>query len=266
MSDGAMAFFGELRVLRERPIPDQATARQARIGYRSHPIDPASPEHAEPLVDAVAAGLAGENAYFRHDAPPYYHRAPGAISGLFLRRSVVERLLAVDARLRPRGLRLHLYDAWRPVAVQRYFHDEWMPRHLRAERPELAGAALTAEVERYWAAPTRSPESPAPHETGAAVDLTIALARTGEPLEMGSVFDDMHPVAAADFFESAANVRGTGDREARGNRRLLRWAMAAAGFAGHPDEWWHFSWGDQMWARLTGASAARFGLAQPDAG
>ncbi len=24
--------------------------------------------------------------------------------------------------------------------------------------------------------------------------------------------------------------------------------MADEGFAGHPDEWWHFSWGDQMWA------------------
>ena len=34
------------------------------------------------------------------------------------------------------------------------------------------------------------------------------------------------------------------------------------GFSGHADEWWHFSWGDQMWAALTGSSAAHYGLAQ----
>jgi D-alanyl-D-alanine dipeptidase len=38
--------------------------------------------------------------------------------------------------------------------------------------------------------------------------------------------------------------------------------MAEEDFAGHPDEWWHFSWGDQMWAKLTGADAAHYGLAR----
>jgi D-alanyl-D-alanine dipeptidase len=37
--------------------------------------------------------------------------------------------------------------------------------------------------------------------------------------------------------------------------------MTEEGFAGLPDEWWHFSWGDQMWARLTSAPAAHYGLA-----
>ena len=37
--------------------------------------------------------------------------------------------------------------------------------------------------------------------------------------------------------------------------------MTEEGFAGHPDEWWHFSWGDQMWAALTGAGEAHYGLA-----
>ena len=51
------------------------------------------------------------------------------------------------------------------------------------------------------------------------------------------------------------------DEEARANRRLLHWLMVEEGFAGHPDEWWHFSWGDQMWAALTGAPAAHYGMA-----
>jgi D-alanyl-D-alanine dipeptidase len=37
--------------------------------------------------------------------------------------------------------------------------------------------------------------------------------------------------------------------------------MTEEGFAGHPEEWWHFSWGDQLWAALTNAPAAHYGLA-----
>jgi D-alanyl-D-alanine dipeptidase len=36
--------------------------------------------------------------------------------------------------------------------------------------------------------------------------------------------------------------------------------MAEAGFANHPDEWWHYSYGDQTWAALTGRRAALYGL------
>jgi len=42
----------------------------------------------------------------------------------------------------------------------------------------------------------------------------------------------------------------------------LHWVMTEEGFAGHPDEWWHFSWGDQLWAKLTGAPAALYGEAE----
>jgi D-alanyl-D-alanine dipeptidase len=35
--------------------------------------------------------------------------------------------------------------------------------------------------------------------------------------------------------------------------------MAAAGFARHPNEWWHFSHGDQLWAWLRGEPQAHYG-------
>ena len=64
-------------------------------------------------------------------------------------------------------------------------------------------------------------------------------------------------------FESLdAGAMSFSDEEARANRRLLHWVMAEEGFEGLPDEWWHFSWGDQMWAKLAGADAAHYGLAE----
>ena len=44
---------------------------------------------------------------------------------------------------------------------------------------------------------------------------------------------------------------------------LLYWLMMDAGFANHPNEWWHYSFGDQMWAIHNELPAAIFGLAEP---
>jgi D-alanyl-D-alanine dipeptidase len=79
---------------------------------------------------------------------------------------------------------------------------------------------------------------------------------------MGSLFDDVTALAHRDRFEQLDRGNFSfSDQEARANRRLLHWLMIEEGFAGHPDEWWHFSWGDQMWAALTGAPVAHYGLA-----
>jgi D-alanyl-D-alanine dipeptidase len=248
--------------LRSRSIPDQAAARVARTDFRAKiPIDATSGLYDEPLVDVRTHGLAGENFYHSDKNPPYWQRIEGAVPDLLLRASVADRLARVDERLTPEGLELFLFDAWRPRAVQAHFHDVWMPRELRRRNPSLEGAALQREVQRYWAAPTEDPARPAPHATGGAIDLTLRFIG-GQQLWMGSMFDDATELAHRDRFESVEGVAFS-DEEARANRRLLHWVMTEEGFAGHPDEWWHFSWGDQLWAAITGAPAAVYGLAEP---
>lgn len=257
-----MSVFGDLEALRDRPIGDQAPLRAARKGFRSRiPIARDNRLFGETMVDARAAGLKGENFYAGSRNPPYWQRIEGAVDQLWLRQSVAEKLARVNSSAGAAGLELYLFDAWRPRAVQAYFHDVWMPRELQRRNPALAGAALIEEVERYWAAPSDSADSPAPHATAAAVDLTLRW-KDGEALWMGSLFDDATALAHRDRFEALdTDSFSFSDQEARANRRLLHWLMAEEGFAGHPDEWWHFSWGDQMWAALTGARSAHYGLA-----
>ena len=257
-----MSVFGGLEELRNRPLGDQAPLRAARKGFRSRiAIARDNLLFGEAVVEARALGLKGENYYAGGRNPPYWQKIAGSVDDLWLRQSVAERLVRVNARAGLAGLELYLFDAWRPRAVQAYFHDLWMPRELQRRNPGLKGAALTEEVERYWAAPSDSADSPAPHATAAAVDLTLRW-KDGEPLWMGSLFDDATALAHRDRFENPdAGNFSFSDQEARANRRLLHWLMVEQGFAGHPDEWWHFSWGDQMWAALTGAAAAHFGLA-----
>jgi D-alanyl-D-alanine dipeptidase len=257
--------FGEQAPLRVRPIPDQAGLRQRKRSYRDYPLV-SSPASREPLVDLKAHGLRGENYYASDRNPPHYSPVPGAISGIWVRLGVAARLRAIDEQLRRSGLALYFFDGWRPTEVQAYFHDRWMPEHLRACRPELTEPEIKAEVEKYWAEPTRKPDSPSPHITGGAVDLTLCWADTGLSLWMGSLFDDVTEIAHTDHFEKAPNtLLSTSAQEARANRRLLYWTMVQAGFSAHPNEWWHFSFGDQMWACLTGAPAGFYGIATLDA-
>lgn len=257
-------MFGKLVTLRERPIDQTDLASDRAMNYRAWPLDKSGVLYLESLVSVENFSLRGRNHYAHDRNPPYWHEAPGAIDALLLRQSVAERLTTVDKRLGAEGLRLHLYDAWRPRAVQDYFYSIWTPREIARRRPDLIGDALTAEVRRYWAKPTDDPDQPAPHATGAAVDLTITQD-DGTPLWMGSLFDDPSPLSHLEHFEAdqMPGAVALSNEEARGNRRLLYWLMREVGFVGLASEWWHYSWGDQMWAMRTGAPAAHYGLIEP---
>lgn len=255
-----MSVFGKFADWRAKPIPLQTEMRKLKAGFRQMPINKAGAAFSEPLQEAKAFEVAGENFYYSQHNPPYWQRIEGAIAQLYLRHGIGLRLAALNQSLRPVGLELFLLDSFRPRAVQAYFHDVWMPAQLRRRQPDLEGVALRQAVEIYWSAPTQDPASPAPHETGAALDLTLRWIG-GEALWMGSLFDDVSRLAHRDHFEVIEPI-GFSDEEACKNRRLLHWLMAEQGFVGHPDEWWHFSYGDQLWAALSGAEAAHYGLAE----
>ena len=208
------------------------------------------------------------------DPAPYAARgAPYGAGGVpgpwFVRKSVASRLEAAQEALgreRP-GLRLKVFDAYRPLAVQAFM--------VEATFEELAGVPLAQAAEgvreetmgrvlAFWAPPSLDPATPPPHSTGSAVDVTLVDERGGEHAEvdMGSAVDELGDVALPDHFASAP----AGSREAgfHANRTLLRRVMRGAGFEGHPREWWHFSHGDQLWAWATGEKEATYGRVERD--
>lgn len=257
------AMSSDLLAFRDRPVPSSADAMARKAGYRTDvAIADGGDLATEACIDVRTADIAGANHYNTLHNPPYHHVVPGSIPELFLRRSVAAKLKDVNARLVASGVELYLFDAWRPQAVQRYFHDAWFPQWLKARKPELEGPALMEEVEHYWAAPSAGAGSPSPHSTGAAVDLTLVFTETRQPLFMGGLFDDVTDDAWTDAYERKAIV-SMSDAEAQANRRLLYWAMSEAGLANNPTEWWHYSWGDQMWAKLAGQTAALYGACNP---
>ncbi len=250
-----------LKELRSKSLPSLDEARARKANYRKYAIDKQNVLFGEATVDVTTLGLVGRNYYNRSDNPPYYTSVPGSLQGLYLRQSVATRLERVNARLALMGLGLFVHDCYRPIEVQRHFHDVWMPGDVREEHPDWTDAQVMEQTERYWAAPSVDDNSPAPHATGGATDLTLRFLASGELLYMGSIFDDVTAVAHTDHFERGENVTGYSDKEARANRRVLYWTMTDEGFVNNPTEWWHFSWGDQMWAKISGAAAAHYGIA-----
>ena len=261
-------MFGALKELREIPIPKMDEYHQKRLGYREHRINLENEQIDEPLINVHELGIAGENYYFRVDNPPYYQRIPHSIPDLKLRKSVVDRLARANEKLARIGLELYLFDGYRPIEVQNYFYDHWFPNYLKSIHPELEGDMLEAEVAKYWAKGAKSsseidPLSPPPHSTGGAVDLTIRRKSTGEHLYMGSLFDDVTEIAHCDFLEKVSEQRilNFSEDEALKNRRLLHWLLMEQEFSFNPAEWWHFSYGDQLWARLGERDAAIYSFA-----
>lgn len=124
-----------------------------------------------------------------------------------LRQSVAERLDLAARDLESKGLRLKLFDCYRPHSVQ---------EKLWAIKPD----------DRYVANPIKGSR----HNRGAAVDLTLTDG-AGEELEMPSPYDDFSPRAHRD---------GPATAKARENSLMLEAVMGKYGFKGLVTEWWHF--------------------------
>lgn len=106
------------------------------------------------------------------------------------------------------GLRLRVYDAYRPAAAQ---------RRLWAAVPDPRFVA--------------DPRLGSMHTRGVAVDLTLCDAQ-GEPLDMGTGFDALQPAS----FHANTSIAPA----AQQNRCHLLGLMALAGWVHHPHEWWHY--------------------------
>jgi zinc D-Ala-D-Ala dipeptidase len=201
----------------------------------------------EPLVAIPLDQFAAEqpHAYIRLGAP-YGDRSP-----YFLRQGVLERLIQAQAGLQLEcPWRIQIFDAYRPIAVQQFMVDytlaqtaEALGFSLEVLTPDLR-QALLEQVYEFWAVPNHNPATPPPHSTGAAVDVTLVDAQ-GVAIDMGSPIDEISPRSYPDYFHDQPQ-----GQDFHRHRQILKQAMEQAGFRQHPREWWHYSYGDQLWAWL----------------
>ena len=182
-----------------------------------------------------------------------------------LREGVVSRLVRANEYLQTiyNDYSLILYDSWRPVEVQSYmfylaFESESNKRGLKIQPNEMNYyPEIIKEVEKFWAYPSFDEKCPPPHSTGGAIDLAI-MDSSGKLIDMGCEIDNMDSSASPEFYKD----RNSNESKRWDERRnLLKQVMLKFEFVQHPSEWWHFSYGDQLWAWTNQNKKAIYGKA-----
>ncbi|MGR8773894.1 M15 family metallopeptidase [Leuconostoc citreum] len=180
-------------------------------------------------------------------SPQYFlQKLPGAIPELYLRQGVYEKLITASNDL-PSGYKFLIYDAWRDIKTQQALFDILYERH-RQQNPNMTVNELQQLTLKIVALPSTNLLKPSPHNTGGSVDLTI-IDSVGRLLNMGTPFDEASIRAQTTYFDDPLNV-------IRKNRQLLYNIMTRHGFTNYSEEWWHYDYGNQNWAWVSGQSYA----------
>ncbi len=132
-----------------------------------------------------------------------------------MQRPAAEALLRANKKFKELGYGLLIHDAYRPWYVTKIFWE--------ATPPE----------KRIFVA---DPSQGSRHNRGCAVDLSLYDLKTGTPIEMVGVYDEMSE-------RSYPGYPG-GTSLQRKHRELLRRVMEEEGFLVYSFEWWHFDYRD----------------------
>lgn len=146
-------------------------------------------------------------------------------------REAAEALGRVQEELRPFGLGLKVFDAYRPQRAVDHFV-RWAG--------DLEDVAMKAEfypkVEKARLFEEGYIAERSGHTRGSTVDVTLVSLIENEAnreLDMGSAYDLFGPESWPSFTGLTA--------EQRSNRLLLRTLMTRQGFSPYEQEWWHFT-------------------------
>lgn len=131
-------------------------------------------------------------------------------SDAYLRYGTVKKLMAVSEDLAELGLRIRIWDGFRPVAAQ-FTLWEICPNPTYVANPNVGFSS---------------------HSRGNTVDLTLT-DEAGKEVTMPTGFDDFTAKADRDYSDCT--------QEEAANAQILELLMEKHGFKGYQGEWWHFT-------------------------
>jgi zinc D-Ala-D-Ala dipeptidase len=259
------------------PVPNLSVARANKDGYKDWPIDVENLLYKESLVPITDYGLAGQ---------AYYSRPNAAISEgiaevpkeLYLRKTLAERLALINSKLGQSSIfnvfggpvELYIEDGHRGYSLQKELFENVFPLLIRQQNPGISYEQLEERLQGLIAAPSEDSTHPSPHSTGGAVDIMLRYKQgtpdyvAGSEVYIGHEDADTSKHTYPDYFELLKPSSGD-DRLAAVNRRAFYAIMTGEAFEidtqlqVNPTEWWHWSYGDQMWAKLRHEPAALYG-------
>jgi zinc D-Ala-D-Ala dipeptidase len=168
---------------------------------------------------------------------------------IYVRPELAKRL-EIAARSLDERYKLVVQAGHRPVEVQvntlNGCKDDYIIEHPEATEEEALEHARLFVSDPVVELP--------PHCCGAAVDIYLFDSLTNQPVDCGSPvnLDEEISYLYTDFITP----------EQQANRGILLKAMLDAGFASAAFEWWHFSYGDQVWAWFYREKDCLYGLVE----
>lgn len=138
-------------------------------------------------------------------APLYTRAVP------LMQKDTVKKLVKAYNMFKADGYTLKVYDAYRPLSVQKKLFDIVQNKHW------IADPSTTASN----------------HNRGCAIDLSLIIDATGEEI--------VTPTPMHTFTEESARTCTTWSDEARKNVDYITGIMAKCGFNHIKSEWWHFA-------------------------
>jgi len=153
----------------------------------------------------------------------------------FLRKTVAEMLVKAASNL-PVGHTFLVVTCYRSFDMQKEMY--WNRKKQLAKKHPFRMIFQYPKWIKMVNTYTSSPGGSS-HHTASAIDLTV-VDQNGIRLDMGA--------SLTDFGKKVHMENDLITDEHRKNRKVLRDAMTSAGFAYYPLEWWHYCYGDRMWA------------------
>ena len=151
-----------------------------------------------------------------------------------LTREAAQALKAVSDEAARQGLRLKIFDAYRPQkAVDHFMRWAADPADIRMK------AYFYPELNKDEIIPQGYIAQHSGHSRGSTVDLTLFEMATQEDLDMGGTFDFCGEKSHPDY-------KGVSEAQ-RANRMLLQSMMVKYGFRPLSTEWWHFTLENEPW-------------------
>lgn len=127
----------------------------------------------------------------------------------YARKPVAEAVKRAQTELKPMGLGIKIFDAYRPYKATVKFYEVYHDT-------------------TYVASPYRGSR----HNRGCAIDMTIIDLKTGKELKMPTEYDS--------FQKAAWPSTPVKDPEIKKNRDLIISVMEKEGFKVNGSEWWHY--------------------------
>lgn len=165
---------------------------------------------------------------------------------VYLRKTVYDKIKQAQKML-PDNYFFKIYSAFRPLDEQvRLWNANYQT--IKNANPDLPEQKIIIKTKAVCADPRFGFGG---HQTGGAIDVSLC-DKNGKDYDMGTNCLEKNNKTVT----KSKNLTPI----QKYNRKILRTVLENMGLQNYPGEWWHFCYGDRMWAAYSKKRIALYGM------